>query len=80
MEKVNNMAGVEDVHTHMDNNQIRLVARSVEDPSKLGDIMPVGFGDNLDDELAEQGEGTRWNDHGPQWVGREGSKTALSQT
>ena len=39
------MAGVEDAKTHMDNNQVRLVARSVEDPSKLGYMMPVGFGD-----------------------------------
>ena len=53
------MAGVEHARPHM-NNQVRLVARSVEDLSKLGDIMPVGFGDNsmLDDELAEEGEGT----------------------
>ena len=27
----------------------------------------------VDDELAEEGEG-RWNDHGPQWVGKEGKK------
>ena len=40
--------------------QTRLVARQVEDPSKLGDIMPVGFGDEgmIDDELAEE-EGGR---------------------
>ena len=41
-DKVNQMAGVEDVHMHMDSNQVRFVTRSVEDPSKLGDIMPVG--------------------------------------
>ena len=29
----------------MDNNQVRLVARCVENPSKLGDIMPESFGD-----------------------------------
>ena len=76
MEKVNQVAGVEDVHTHMDNNHIRLVARSVEDPSKMGDIMPLGFGDDrmLDDELAEEGDGRRWNDHGPEWVNKEGKK------
>ena len=33
-EKVNQMAGVEDVPTHLDNCQVRLVARSVEDPAK----------------------------------------------
>ena len=73
-EKVNQMAGVEGVGIHMDNSQARFVARCVEDPSKLGDIMPVGFGDDLDDELAEEGEGRRWDDHGPPWVGREGKK------
>ena len=44
-DKVNQMAGVEDVPTHLDNNQVRFVGRQVEDPSKLGDMMPVGFGD-----------------------------------
>ena len=48
----------------------------MEDPSKLGDMMPVGFGNEgmLDDELAEEGEGRRWNDYGPQWVAKEGKK------
>ena len=57
-------------------NQVRFVARHVEDPSKLGDIMPVGFGDErvLDDELAEEEDGRRWDDHGPQWVNREGKR------
>ena len=66
-DKVNQMAGVEDVPTHLDNCQVRLVARTVEDPSKLGDMMPIGFGDGrvLDDELAEEGDGRRWNDHRP---------------
>ena len=73
-EKVNQMAGVEDVPTYLDNNQVRFVARQVEDPSKLGDMLPVGFGDDaiLDGELAEEGEGRRWNDHGPQWVVKDG--------
>ena len=44
-EKVDRMAGVEDVYIHLDNLQPRLIARCVEDPSKLGDILPVGFGD-----------------------------------
>ena len=71
-DQVNQMARVEDVPTHLD-NQVRFVARQVEDPSKLGDIMPVGFGDirMLDDELAEEGDGRRWNDHGPQLVNKE---------
>ena len=70
------MTGVEGVDIHMDNNQVRFVARCVEDPSRLGDIMPVGFGDDrvVDDELAKEGDGRRWNDHGPQWVCREGKK------
>ena len=72
-DKVNQMAGVE---TYLDNNEVRFVARQVEDPSKLGDIMPVGFGDErvLDCELAEEGDGRRWDDHGPQWVNREGKR------
>ena len=37
-DKVNRMAGVEDGTTHLDNCQARFVAR-------LGDIVPVGFGD-----------------------------------
>ena len=48
------MARVEDARTHMDNNQVRLVARSVEDPSKLGDMMPVGFGDAGGGSLVEE--------------------------
>ena len=63
------MAGVESVNIHMDNNQVRFVARCVEDPFKLVDVMPVGF-----DELAEEVEGRRWDDHGPQWVNKEGKK------
>ena len=61
---------------------MRLVARSVEDPSKLGDIMPVGFGDNsmLDDELAEEGGRRRWDYHGPQWVNKEGKKDGFVST
>ena len=62
IDKVNRMAGVEDVVTHLNNGRTRFVARCVEDPTKLGDIMPVGFGDEMqiDDELAEEGEGRRW--------------------
>lgn len=60
-QKGNWMAGVEDVGTHMDNNQVRFVARCVEGPSKLGDIMLVGFGDEtqMDDELTEERDGRR---------------------
>ena len=81
-DKVNQMAGVEDVPTHLDNNQVRFVARQVEDPSNLGDIMPVGFGDErmLDDELAEEGDDRRWDDHGPQWVAKEGKKDGFVST
>ena len=44
-EKVNKIAGVEDVDVHLDNLQVRLVARSVEYSSKLGDILgPNGIG------------------------------------
>ena len=38
MDKVNRMAGVEDVPTYLDNCQARFIARCVEDPTKLGDI------------------------------------------
>ena len=59
-EKVNKIAGAENVDIHLDNLQIRVVARSVEDQSKLGDILLVGFGDvgggEVDDDLAELGE------------------------
>ena len=78
-ERVNQMAGVEDVPAHLDNNQVRFVARQVEDPSKLGDMLPVGFGEDVDDELAE-GEGRRWNDHGAQWVAKEGKKDGFVST
>ena len=81
-EKVNQMTGVEDILMHLDNNQARFIVRQVEDPSKLGDILLVGFGDNdlLDEELAEEGEGRRWDDHGPQWVAREGKKDGFVST
>ena len=32
------LAGVEDMHTHLDNNQVRSVEHCVEDPSKLGEL------------------------------------------
>ena len=68
--------------TYLNNNQVRFVAQQVEDPSKLGDILLVGFGDDamLDDELAEEREGRRWNDHGPQWVAKEGKKDGFVST
>ena len=47
----------------LENNQVLLIARNVEYPSKLGDMMPVGLGDAggwvIDDELAEEGDGRR---------------------
>ena len=54
----------------------------VKDPSKLGDIMPVGFGNEtvLDDEITEDGEGRNYNNHGPQWVGKEGKKDGFVST
>ena len=81
-EKLNRIAGVEDIPTHLDNNQVRFVARQVEDPSKLGDMLPVGFGGDamLDDELAEEGDGRTWNNHGPQWVAKEGKKDGFVST
>ena len=38
---------------------IRFIFRTAEDPSKLGGMLPVGFGDDrqIDDKLAEEGEG-----------------------
>ena len=54
------------------------MAGCVEDPTKLGEIMPV-FGDDrfIDDDLTEE-DGRRWNDHGPQWVGKEGKNMSES--
>ena len=60
----------------MDNCQVRFVARCMEDPSKMADIMPWGVGD----ELAEEGEGRRWNDHGPEWVNKEGKEDRYVST
>ena len=34
----------------------------------------------LDDELAEEGYGGKWDDHGPQWVNREGKKDGFVST
>ena len=44
--------------------------------------MPVGFGDDnmLDDEVAEEEGGRAWNDHGPQWVGKEGKEDRFVST
>ena len=38
------------------------------------------MGGVIDDELAEEGEGRRWDDHGPQWVAREGKKDGFVLT
>lgn len=55
-DKMNRMAGVEDVRTHMDNSQVQFMAWCVEDPSKMGDIMPAGFGDSsILDECKKDG-------------------------
>ena len=34
----------------------------------------------LDDEFAEDGDGRKWDDHGPQWVNREGEKDGFVST
>ena len=34
----------------------------------------------IDDELAKEGEGRRWNDHGSEWVGKEGKKDGFVST
>ena len=82
--RVNQIAEVESVDIHMDNNQVRFVARCVEDPINLGDMLPVGCGDVgggvVDDELAEEGDGRRWDDHGPQWIAKEGKKDGFVST
>ena len=58
------------------------MARCVEDPSMLGDNMPVGFGsrDIIDDELTEKGEGRRWDDHGPERSGKEWKRDGFAST
>ena len=75
---------MEDVRTHIDNCQKRFIARCVEDPSNLGDMLPVGFGDEgggaIDDEWVEEGKGRRWNAHGPQWVGKNGKRDGFAST
>ena len=47
----------QDVATNLDNSQARFMARCVEDPWKLGGIIPMGFGDEsiVNDELTEEG-------------------------
>ena len=56
----------------------------MQGPSKLGDMMPVGFGDVgggvVDDVFAEEGYGRRCDDHGPQWVAKEGKKDGFVWT
>ena len=93
MDKANRIAGVKDVITHLDNCQARFVGRCdgcvdsqpqpqpVKDPIRLGDIMPVGFGDDrmIYDELMEE-DGRKWNDYGQQWVGKEGKKDGFVST
>ena len=70
IDKVNRMVGVKDMHTHPDNKRTQFVARCIEDTPRLGDIMPVGFGDGM----------RRWNDHGPGWVGKEGKRDKFIST
>ena len=52
---MNRLVGAEDVRTHLDSCQARFMARCVEDPPKLEDILPVRFGDGEDDELTKEG-------------------------
>ena len=58
------------------------MARCVENPSELGDIMPVGFGsrDIIDDKLTEEGEGRGWDDHRPEWAGKEEKRDGFAST
>ena len=56
---MNRLVGAEDVRTHLDSCQARFMARCVEDPSKLEDILPVGFGDEGHDVLTEGVSGRR---------------------
>ena len=81
IDKVNRMAGTENMRTDLDNSQVRFVAWCIEDLSKLGDILPLGFGEEgrREDELMEE-DGRAWTDHGPQWVGREGKKDGFTST
>ena len=41
--------------------------------------MPVRFGE-VYNELGEEGEGRRWNYHGPEWVSKEGKKHGFVST
>ena len=40
----------------------------------------IDFKNFFFDELAEEGEGRRWSDHGPQWVNTEGKKDGFVST
>ena len=59
MEKVNRIAGVEEVDTIMRASQVRFIARSMADPSGVGDMWPK----SARPENGEDGEeGRDWRD------------------
>ena len=59
MEKVNKIAGVEDVETIMRANQARFIARCMADPAGVGDI------------LQGKEEGRDWRDKDIRWMPQE---------
>ena len=58
-------AGVENVATHLDNNRSGSWLGAWRTPPIWATLWDEGGG-VIDDELAEEGAGRRWNDHGPE--------------
>ena len=81
MEKVNKIPGVEEVDTIMRASQARFVARSMADPSGVGDMWPK----SARPENGEDGEGGRdWRDKSVRWMpeehkGRDGYTSTASR-
>ena len=68
IEKVNRIAGVEEVDTIMRASQVRFVARSMADPLGVGNMWPkLAWPENREDGE----EGRDWRDKNIQWMPEE---------
>ena len=81
MEKVNRIAGVEEVDTIMRASQVRFVARSMADPSRVRDIWPKSVRPENDEDGEE---GRDWRDKNVRWMpeehkGRDGYTSTASR-
>ena len=81
IEKVNRIAGVEEVDTIMRASQVRFIARSMADPSGVGDMWPKSarLGNEEDGE-----EGRDWRNKNIRWMpeehkGRDGYTSIASR-